>query len=308
MTTRVRVVLVAVALSAGVGQAGKPAPKKSPVVEALTKPGTADAGPQVAEAPGAKPVPTDAQCNLMPAPKLPLAFMPGETLEYDVDALGAKAAKMVMKTLGPKNGLLPIEVKVETNTFFSKVRRVRGTGTSSVSPKTLKPSRYYEDAVENEVHRVADVTFMSKEKKVHLASNIDGATAEADFTPAGDALDVAGAIYYLRQLPMKEGLSVCFDAYGIRRLWRVWGKVVGKEHVSLPVGEFEAWHIQGEAARLDYTAMRREIHVWISDDAKRLPLAALGAIDLGAVRATLIGITRPGEKPQVAESRADMKW
>jgi hypothetical protein len=112
----------------------------------------------------------------------------------------------------------------------------------------------------------------------------------------------------LRQLPLKKGMPICFDAYGIRRLWRVWGTVEAREHVSLPVGEFEAWHISGQAARLDFPSMRREIHVWISDDAKRLPLAALGAIDLGTVRATLKAYKRPGEKQTRAEPKSNLKW
>ena len=60
-----------------------------------------------------------------------------------------------------------------------------------------------------------------------------------------------------------------FDVYGIRRMWRVWGTVAPREHVSLPVGEFDAWHLAGQAARLDIPQARREVHVWISDDVRR---------------------------------------
>jgi hypothetical protein len=50
------------------------------------------------------------------------------------------------------------------------------------------------------------------------------------------------------------------------------------------------------------------VHVWISDDERRLPLAALGMIDLGAVRATLKGVSRPGEKNTRAENKGNLKW
>lgn len=254
------------------------------------------------------PMPSDAQCTPLPPLKLPFAFGPGEVLEYDVDAMGAKAARMTMRILPVKDGALPLEVHVETNTFFNKVRRVVGTGTSYMSTRNLRPLRYFEDAVENEWHRVADVRFDPKTKNAHLVSTINGARAEADLRWANEGLDVAGTIYLLRQLPLKKGLPVCFDAYGIRRLWRTWGHVEGREHVSLPVGEFDAWHIAGVAARLDAPQLRREIHVWISDDPRRLPLAAMGVIDLGAVRATLTSIQRPGDKQQRAEPRANLKW
>jgi len=259
-------------------------------------------------APALPPFPTDAECLALPAVRMPLAFQAGETLDYDLDALGAKAGRMTMKVLPLKDGALPIEVTAETNTFFSKVRRVKGSGTSYMNPRTLRPVRYFEDATEDEVHRVADVKFHPRDKRVSLVSTIDGATNQWDMGWANEGLDVAGTIYVLRQLPFKADLKVCFDAYGIRRMWRTWGRVVGKEHISMPVGEFDAWHIEGVAARIDMPNARREIHVWITDDPRRLPLAALGAIDLGTIRATLTGFSRPGDKQTRAEPKGNLKW
>src|SRR5207237_7888626 len=176
-----------------------------------------------------------------------------------------------------------------TNTFFSKVRRVKGSGTSYLVPKTLKPARYWEDAMENDIHRTAEVTFAPH--LAHLVATQADKSGEADLPFSADGLDVAGAIHLMRQLPLKAGTSICFDVYGIRRMWRVWGTVEPREHVSLPVGEFEAWHLAGQAARFDIPQFRREVHVWISDDPRRLPLAALGSIDIGTIRATLTGFT-----------------
>ena len=263
--------------------------------------------PPVAPTPKKSAFPADATCLALGNPKAPFSFGPGEALDYDLDALGARAGKMTMRVLPKRDEVLPIEVHAETNTFFSKVRRVNGTATSSLNPKTLRSTHYFEDTQENETHRVADVSFR-KNKTLKVVSTINNKTGDFELGWGNDVTDVAGAMYLLRQLEWKEGKSVCFDVYGIRRVWRVWGTVLPREHVSLPVGEFEAWHIAGEAARTDLQDARREIHVWISDDARRLPLAALGMIDLGAVRATLVNITRPGDKGQTAENKGNLKW
>ncbi len=253
------------------------------------------------------PFPTDAQCQALGPVMNPIPFGPGETLEFDVDALGARAATMTMQTLPIRDGVMPLEVAVETNTFFSKVRRVKGIAKSDLSVKTLRPTRYFEDAHENEVHRVADVTF-KKNKTAKLVSTVDGQTWTEDMRWGNDVSDVAGAIHLLRAIPMKEGQQLCFDVYGIRRIWRVWGTVLPREHVSMPVGEFESWHLAGEAAPLNLPNARREMHVWISDDARRLPLAALGMIDFGAVRATMKAYSRPGEQGNRAENKGNIKW
>jgi hypothetical protein len=253
------------------------------------------------------PMPTEAECLGVGAPKLPLTFATGEELTFDIDALGAKAGKMTMRVLPSREGTLPVEVHAETNTFFSKVRRVNGTATSYLNPKTVRPGRYHEDSKENEVHRVADVTFR-KDKTARLVSTIDGNSGEYVLGHGNDVTDVAGAIYLMRQINLKEGMRVCFDVYGIRGIWRVWGTVVPKEPVSMPVGQFTAWHLAGEAARIDFPDYRRQIHVWLTDDERRLPLAALGTLDLGAVRATLTAYARPKEKSAKAENKANLKW
>lgn len=259
--------------------------------------------------PGANrpPLPTDEQCVALGAPFRPIPFGPGELLDFDIDALGAKAGKMTMRVENRREGQLPVEVAVETNTFFSKLRRVRGTGTSYLDPRTLRPFRYFEDAKENDIHRVADVSF-KKGRPARLVSTINGKQGTTDLKWGNDVTDVASAVFLVRSLPLREGMPLCVDVYGLRTIWRLWGRVLPKEHVSLPVGEFEAFHLEGEAARLDRPEFRRQVHVWISDDARRLPLAALGMIDLGAVRATLTGFRRPGEKAAKAENKGNLKW
>ncbi|MBN8466822.1 DUF3108 domain-containing protein [Corallococcus exiguus] len=245
----------------------------------------------------------------LPVLRSPLAFKPGELLEFDMDAMGAKAGKLTMRVQRPANGSLPVLVEAQTNTLFSKVRRVRGSATSYLHPKTLRPSRYAEEAVENEQRRKVNVDFSAQDKSVKVDYQIgDRPKGHFDYAYDKDGLDVAGAIYLIRQLPMKKDMPVCFDVYGIRRMWRMTATVVDREHVSLPLGEFDAWHLAGTAVRIDRPSQTRDIHVWISDDDRRLPLAAVGAIDLGAVRLTLSGVKRPGEKPMEAQGKEDLKW
>lgn len=288
-------VLVATAARAQVPEGPEAQGEEVPVSQDMAPPATP-----------AEPVPACA--SALPALRTPIAFMPGEHLEFDLDALGAQAGKMTMKVQRPDKGTLPVQIEAQTNTFFSKVRRVKGLGTSYLHPRTLRPSRYTEDATENEVHRTADVAFGPKDRSVKVDYVMGKRKGRFNYTYDKDGLDVAGAIYLMRQLPMKEGLPVCFDVYGIRRMWRLNGTVVKRERISLPIGQFDAWYLTGTAVRLDKPTQKREVHVWISDDARRLPLVAVGTIDLGAVRATLTSYSRPGEKQKKAQGKEELKW
>ena len=267
--------------------------------------GAAPAAPQAA---AQATVPAPEQCQPLPPLRTPIAFAPGELLEFSLDAMGAEAGKMTMRVLPRKDGALPVEARVQTNTFFSKVRRVKGVATSYLDPRTLRPMRHTEETVENEQPRSVNAVFGKKDRSVKVDYRYGRAKGRYDYQYLHDGLDVAGALYVLRQLPLRPGLSVCFDVYGVRRMWRMTGKVIEREHVSLPLGEFDAWHLSGTAVRLDKPSQRREVHVWITDDARRLPLAAVGTVDLGAVRATLTAYTRPGEAPKRAQGKEDMKW
>jgi hypothetical protein len=258
---------------------------------------------------GPSPAPTVGEaCKPLPALKSPWAFVAGEQLDFELDALGAQAGSMSMRVLPNREGALPVEVRAETSPFFAKVRRVKGVGTSYLDALTLRPRRYTEESVENEVRRTANVGFRADGKAVEVSYENAGQAGRGLFHYENDGLDPAGAIYLFRQLPFREGLEVCFDVYGIRRLWRMRGKVEGKERVSLPVGVFDAWHLSGVAVRHDNPKSQKEVHVWISDDKRRLPLVAIGTMDLGAVRATLTGHKRPGEKRVRADGKESLKW
>lgn len=247
-------------------------------------------------------------CLPLPTLRSDRAFRPGEELDFSLDAMGAQAGTLSLRVLPLRDGQLPIRAEANSNTFFSKIRRVHGVGTSYLDPQSLRPVRYVEDSLENDVHRTADVHFGGNPRQVGVAFSVNGALGHRTFHAVHDALDAAGAIFLMRQLPLHVGAPLCFEAYGIRRLWRVTGRVEAREHLSLPLGEFDAWHIAGEAVRVDDPRQHREVHVWISDDARRLPLVAVGSIDLGAVRATLTRYARPGERVHVAQPARDLSW
>jgi len=253
-----------------------------------------------------KPVPTDAECKPLPAlTGAKSAILPGETLRFELDAMGAKAGSMTMRVLPVKDGLLPLQVDAEASSFVRSLTRIKGTATSFVDPRTLRPRRYTERGEENQIRRHYDVAFSPKQASVAWRFNQREGKSTLRFPR--EAFDVAGVAYLARRLPMEEGQTICLDLYGMRRIWRLHG-TIAKEKVTLPLGVFDAWRFSGEAVRLDSPRRRREIHLWFSDDDKRLPLAALGTTDLGAMRATLVGYERPGESATRIDDPKSLKW
>ena len=208
----------------------------------------------------------------------------------------------------PANSL-PVQIEAQTNTFFSKVRRVNGSAISYLHPKTLRPSRYTEDATENEQRRKVDVAFSAKDRSVQAwTTRLATATGPLRLrlrqggpgrrgrhlpdAPAAHEGRPAGLLRRLRHPP-----HVADDGHGGGARARV--AAPGRVRRLAPHRHRRA---PGQPTQT------REVHVWITDDDRRLPLAAVGAIDLGAVRATLTSFSRPGEKGQQAQGKESLKW
>ncbi len=242
------------------------------------------------------------ECAPLPAASTNLPWKAGERLSYDLDVVGAQAGKLALVALPPVGKGLsaeyPFRALAASNSFFSKIRRVRGRSTSYVRARDMHPRRYEEASKEGKVTKAATVVFKRPDegRQLQVEYKRNNAKGKKNFRYLHNAFDPVSSIYYLRTLDFRAGMPVCFDSYAIRKLWRVTGKVKGLETVKVPAGVFEAWHLEGVAVRTDNPASKREVHVWISNDERRLPVASLGVLDLGAVRAQLTHVGEGSEK------------
>lgn len=240
----------------------------------------------------AEAVPSLPDCGPLPA-SIERPWDDTERLYYDVDVMGALAGKLTLMSYPPGgrpgSEEIVLRAMAASNSFFSKVRAIRGRASSHLDASTLRPLRYNEETQEGNAERSAQVRFEKSKKGRAMALDFkrNGRSGKKRFSHTNDAFDPLSAFYALRAMKLAEGQRICFDSYGIRYHWRVDGEVKAKEIVKVPAGVYEAFRIEGKAYRVDDPRRSREVHVWISADEKRLPLAALGVMDLGPVRAQL---------------------
>lgn len=231
-------------------------------------------------------------CKPFP-PTVGIPWEPSERLYYDVDVMGALAGKLTLMAHPPLgkegNQEIILRAMAASNSFFSKIRQVRGRSASYLRTSDFRPRRYTEETQEGPSQREANVVFANSRGKKNLALEWkrDGNKGKSNFPSANDAFDPVSAAYVLRTIELQEGQDLCFDSYGIRKLWRVAGRVKKVETVKVPAGTFQAYRLEGTAYRVDNPLRKKEIHIWISADEKRLPLAAMSEMDLGIVRAQL---------------------
>jgi len=238
--------------------------------------------------------PLAARAEVCPPQKLEkVRFSPGESLEYKLDALGAEVGTFDIHVEAPpaaerSRAALVVRSRAKTSAFVSTNVKQYDAHAMVLLAADLSPLRYKEDVDEGELHRAQEVDFPPSGGTLSVRATKNG---EPDpFTlPAGPgAREILSTLYLLRAQPMKQGSPVCVEVFAGRKIWRVHGQVAARETIDTPLGRFAAVRIDALAVRTDDESVRREAHVWVSDDERRLPLVAVGEVRGRVLRAQLV--------------------
>jgi uncharacterized protein DUF3108 len=238
-------------------------------------------------------------CTLPPLAGPP-PFGPGEVLSMDLGLLGAvRVGEVKFSVERPMSGgtVLPLAGRARNTARFGPLQRLVAVGLSWVDARTLRPERYREEADEDGRRRTSDTRLAPPGPQVTMELVDGDRTGRAVFERQGEALDALSALYYVRAARLAPGARFCFDMVGNGKYWRVEGKVAAApEPVEVPAGRFQALRLEATARRADGQGQARPIWVWLTTDARRLPVAAVSEVDLGPVSAKLVevrGARRP---------------
>ncbi len=193
--------------------------------------------------------------------------------------------------------VLPLAGRARNTARFGPLQRLVAVGLSWIDARTLRPERYREESDEDGRRRVTDVRLAPPAPVVVLRQQDRGQRHEVSLPREGEALDALSAMYYLRAARLDPGARLCFDMVANGRFWRVEGTVAARvEPIDVPAGRYDAVRIEATARRADGGGASRPLWLWLSADARRLPLAAVSEVELGPVSAKLVearGTRRP---------------
>jgi len=239
---------------------------------------------------------------LCPPQQLPSAKLaPGEVLTFKLDVVGADVGTFEVRTEPPpsveKRAAIQLTSRAKTNAFMAtNVGRYEVYATSLIAGD-FTPVRYREDIDENEVHRGVEMAFPPEAGKLAVKATKNGDPEPFTLETDADARDMISTLYLLRFLPMNQ--PVCLDVFAARKMWKVTGRIGAKETINTPVGRFTSLRFDGEAVRTDDPGIKRMAVMWVTDDARRLPLAGIAEVRGKTIRAQLMsapGMRRAARK------------
>jgi Protein of unknown function (DUF3108) len=258
-------------------------------------------------APAARPLPEGLHVpSYSPGP---LPFHPGQELIYQASWIGIPAAggKVVLHTDRRDPALLSAEIWIHTNRLADKLYRMRDYLREDFGASSLKPAEMNIRQNEGRRHDTFKVTFNHRDHVVTLVKHGPRGQQTRKFVSYNPSGPVSGAMMALSQ-PLEAGDTLSFDSFSGTTRYVFKLKVVRRERIGTPLGEFDAFRIVPSVAYLSDGKINDEVQdttLWVSADARRLPLRIESAVFIGSVRIDLVKVIDDAGTDQSAPQQAE---
>jgi hypothetical protein len=263
---------LAMTTSAG-AQARRKAPAKAP---ARTPPAAAKAAPAA------------------PRKEMSVPYHAGEVLDYDIgwsSYVTAGTATVTVKEKKPSYDSVAYYVVAEgqPTPLLSKLYTLYYKADTLIDAYTLLPQRGSLYVQEGKRHRMKTTLFNQASR--HAKYEVQTAThTEKDLALPGFTQDALSALYVLRSIPMKPGDKFNMPVTDAGDVYKVQMQVVGTESLKTPIGTMNALKIIPVITAAKGTPPAG-IALWISDDARRLPLKIEAQLAVGKFVVSLRKVT-----------------
>lgn len=231
-------------------------------------------------------------CGLPALPGGERPWRTGESLNYDLEVLGAvKAGALQLAVERPMSAgkVIPLRARAKTSASLQNLKPFVGVGLSWIDATTLRPERYRDETDEGGVHKMSDARIRPGDPRLVIEYRFGETAGKNEYRREREVLDALSFLYFLRSARLAGGDRLCADLVANRRFWRLEATVAAKtERVETPAGRFDTQRVDVVLRRADQPTVKpRPVHIWISTDGRRLPVAIVSEVDLGPVSATL---------------------
>ncbi len=254
------------------------------------------AGALLALALGVAPT-SGAQVSGVPAA---VPFEVGETLTYDLRFGSVKVGTSRLRVLGqePVRGrnAWRVQFTVSGGTFFYKVNDVYESWMDVV---TLNSLRYTQDLEQGSRDRERTYEIFP-DRAVYREITRNGPERPS----VSDPLDDGSFLFFIRTVPLEVGRSYTFNRYFRPDRNPVVIRVLRRERVRVPAGEFDAIVIQPIIKTAGIFAEGGQAEIWLSDDARRMMLQMKSRLSFGTLNLYLRAYRNSASVDAVGDERS----
>lgn len=215
-------------------------------------------------------------------------FAVGETLTFDVSwssYLTAGSATLTVKERKPSYGSQAYYLVAEgrPTPLLAKLYDLYYKADSLLDVYSLLPQRGSIYSEEGNRHRMKVTVFDQLKHRAQYEVQTR-TVVKKEFAIAPFSQDALGAVYVLRAIALKQGDKFSIPICDAGLTYRVQMSVGAIETVKTGIGEIRAWRI---TPTLPSSDQARRLTIWISDDARRLPVRMQAQLAVGSFDLTL---------------------
>lgn len=224
-----------------------------------------------------------------PTPPADRPFKVGERFTYALTWLGIRAgtATLEVAEAPPVEGrpALRLLTTAVSSPMVTKFYPVDNRVESLVDAETLLPYRMVFRRREGKRNNDFDVTFNYATRTI--TSIKDGVPEQVPLLP--QTFDSISCLYYVRTLPsLTAAAPVAFNVHHDRKNYKLEVRVEGKEKVQGPWGTAEALRVLAVMPFQGIFLNQGNIQVWMSNDARRVPVMMKAKVVIGSVMARVV--------------------
>jgi hypothetical protein len=208
-------------------------------------------------------------------------FAAGESLTYDVSWSSVLMAGTAVATVKEKTPTAytiiaegrPIPIVARLYALYYRM----DTLLDSATLLSRRGSLYAEEGKDK---RTSTTTFDRAAKRVFFEEKTD-TTTKLDYAVPATTQDGLSTLYFLRTRTFKAGDRIAIPVADSGSLYNVAVTVGALEQVKVPFGQIAAWPLKGVIKDADGMVVWNNIVVWISNDARRLPVKMQADLTIG---------------------------
>jgi len=233
-----------------------------------------------------------------------LPFGPGESLRFSIEYGMIKAGSAWLEVAAMETyrgrACYHLVSRAESNDFMSKIYKVRDRIDSLIDAEGLYSYRYRKHIREGDYKKDYDASYDPAGGKVKYT---DGRVY--GMTPF--AKDGLAAFYYVRFVPLEIGRDVVIPHHSDQATGEIVVKVHRRETIDVPAGKFACIVIEPVMAAGGIFKNSGNLTIWVTDDARRIPVLMKSKIPVGSIDAVLQEI-KPGKpaRPSRAAPQATL--
>ena len=221
----------------------------------------------------------------------PVPFRAGETLSFDISwsqFLTAGTATIAVREKRPSFDSIAYYIVADgrPTPLLARLYTLYYKADTLLDVFTLLPQRASVYSKEGSKERMKALRFDQVARR-GVYEVTTSTVVTTNLTLPANAQDPLSAIYVLRSRPLKPGATFTMPVVNNGEIYRMDAKVVAKETVVTPVGQLAAWKIVPTISDEHGKPTGDKLGLWISDDARKLPVKLEADLPVGHFVITL---------------------